>query len=155
MAPCNANISMAELEEKFLSGYPFKPLAYYRYIDDILIIWIHGLHLVHNFINSINKQHSQIILTLIISNTSVNFLDVPIDHHGCRISTKTYTKSTDSHAFLSYNSFHPRHTKQSIIYSQFLRYKRIFSNDEIFLNDAIKVLQYFLVRQCPFPDILH
>ena len=29
MAPCYANIFMAELEENFLSGYPYKPLAYY------------------------------------------------------------------------------------------------------------------------------
>ena len=29
MAPCYAIIFMAELEENFLSGYPYKPLAYY------------------------------------------------------------------------------------------------------------------------------
>ena len=45
MAPCHANIFMAELEDNFLSGYPYKPLAYYRYIDDIFIIWSHGLDL--------------------------------------------------------------------------------------------------------------
>ena len=69
-------------------------------------------------------------------------------------SSKAYTKSTDTHAFLSYNSFHPRHIKQSIIYSQFLRYKRICSNDNTFLNGAIKLFKYFLARQCPFSDIL-
>ena len=155
MAPCYANIFMAELGENFLSGYPYKPLAYYRYIDDIFIIWSHGLDVLHNFINSINNQHSNIIFTSNISTTSVNFLDVTIDLHGGHISTKTYTKSTDTHAFLSYNSFHPRHIKQSIIYSQFLRYKRICSNDEIFLNDATKLFKDFLARQCPFSDILH
>ena len=54
MAPCNANIFMAELEENCLSGYPYRPLAYYRYIHDIFIIWSRGLDLLHNFINSIN-----------------------------------------------------------------------------------------------------
>ena len=155
MAPCYANIFMAELEENFLSGYPYKPLAYYRYIDDIFIIWSHGLDLLHNFINCINHQHSNIIFTSNISTTSVNFLDVTIDLHGGNISTKTYTKSTDTHAFLSYNSFNPRHIKQSIIYSQFLRYKRICSNDEIFFNDATKLFKYFLAREYPFSDILH
>ena len=43
MAPCYANIFMPELEESFLSGYPYKPLANYRYIDDIFIIWSHGI----------------------------------------------------------------------------------------------------------------
>ena len=99
MAQCYANIFMAELEENFLSGYPYKPLAYYRYIDDIFIIWSHGLDLLHNFINSINKQHSNIIFTSNISTTSVNFCEVTIDLHGGHISTKTYTKSTDTHFF--------------------------------------------------------
>ena len=115
MAPCNAIIFMAELFENALSGYPYRPLAYYRYIDDILIIWSHGLDLLHNFIVSISKQHSNIIFTSNISTTSVNFLDVTIDIDGGHISTKTYAKSTDTHAFLSCNSFHPRHMKQSIM----------------------------------------
>ena len=116
---------------------------------------VSGLDLLHNFTISINNQHSNIIFTSNISTTSVNFLDVTIDLHGGHISTKTYTTSTDTHAFLSYNCFHPRHIKQSIIYSQFLRYKRIFSNDEMFLNDATKLFKYFLARQYPFSDILH
>ena len=155
IAPCYANIFMAELEENFLSGYPYKPIAYYRYIDDILIMWSHGLDLLHNFINNISKQNSNIILTSNISTTSVNFLDVTIDLHGGHIFTKTYNKSTDTHAFLSYNSFHRRHIKQSIIYSQFLRYKRICFNDKIFQNDATKLFKYFLARQYPFSDMLH
>ena len=96
----------AELEENFLSGYPYKPLAYYRYIDDIYIIWSHGLDILHNFINN---QHSNIIFTSNISTMSINFLDVTIDLHGGHIFTKAYTKSTDTHTFLLYNSFHPRH----------------------------------------------
>ena len=115
MAPYFSNIFRAVVEENLLSGYPKKPLAFYRYIDDIFIIWSHGLDLFHNFISSINKQHSNIIFTIYISNTSVNFLDVTIDLDGGHISTKTYTKSTDTHAFISYNSFHPRHIKQSIV----------------------------------------
>ena len=73
------------------TDYPYKPLAYYRYIDDNFIIWSHGLDLLHNFINSINKQHSNIIFTSNISTTSVNFLDVTIVLHGGHISIKTYT----------------------------------------------------------------
>ena len=147
MAPCYANIFMAELEENFFSGYPYKPLAYCKYINDIFIVWSPCLDLLHNLINSINNQHSNIIFTSINSTTSVNFLDVTIDLHGGNISTKTYTKSTDTHAFLSYNSFHQRHAKQSIIYSQFLSCKRICSNDEIFINDATKRFRYFLAGQ--------
>ena len=76
-----------------------------------LIIILYIIYYYIYFISSISKQHSNIIFTSNISTTSVNFLDVTIDLHGGHISTKTYTKSTDTHAFLSYNSFHPRHIK--------------------------------------------
>ena len=125
ISPCYANIFMAELKENFFSSYAYKPLAYCGYIDDICIIWSLVLDLLHNFINSINKQHSNINFTSSISTTSINFLDVAIDLDEGHISTKIYTRPSDTHAFLSYNSFHPRHIKQSIIYSQFLRYRRI------------------------------
>ena len=71
------------------------------------------------------------------------------------ISSRNYTKSTDTHSFLSYSSFHPRHIKQSIICSQFLCYKCICSNDKIFLSDPSKLFKYFLSRQYPFSDIHH
>ena len=63
IAPCYANIFMAEVQENLLSGYPCKHLAYYRYDDGIFIIWSRGLYLLHNFINSIINQHSNIIFT--------------------------------------------------------------------------------------------
>ena len=135
MTSCYASIFMAELEYNFLFGYPYKPHAYYRYIDDIFIIWSHGFHLLHNFIKSINKQHSNIIFTSNISTTSVNFFDVTIDLDGGHISTTIYTKLTHTHSFLSFNCFYHRHIKQSIIYSQFLRYKRICSVD-ILVSDV-------------------
>ncbi|CAJ0954764.1 unnamed protein product [Ranitomeya imitator] len=39
MAPQYANLFMAKLESDFLSSCPIRPLAYYCYIGDILIIW--------------------------------------------------------------------------------------------------------------------
>ena len=92
MAQCYANIFMAELEENLLTDYPFKTLANYRYFDDIFIIWSHGWNLLHYFINNINKQHSDVIVTSTISTSSVNLLDVTVDLHGGHISTKTNTK---------------------------------------------------------------
>ncbi|CAJ0952145.1 unnamed protein product [Ranitomeya imitator] len=39
MAPQYANLFVVKLESDFLSSFPIRPLAYYHYIDDILIIW--------------------------------------------------------------------------------------------------------------------
>ena len=146
---------MAKQEENFLSSCPCKPLAYYRYIDNNFIIWSHVLDLLHNFISGINKQHIKINFTLKISTTTFNFFDVTIHLDGGHIFTKTYTKLTDTHSFLSCNRFQPRHIKASIIYSQSIRYKRICYNDGIFLSDATKLFKWFLSRKYHFSDILH
>ena len=79
---------MAEVEDNSMSVYPYNSLAYYRYIDDVFIIWSDGYDLLHKFNNSINKQHCNIIFTSDISTTSVNFFDVTIELHWFHISTK-------------------------------------------------------------------
>ena len=96
MAPCYANIFMAELEENILSSYVCKHLAYCRYDDDIWIIWSHGLDLLHNLVNNINKQHSNINCTSNTSTTSVTYLNVTIDFDGGHIFTNPCTNSTDT-----------------------------------------------------------
>ena len=44
-----------------------------------------------------------------------------------RIITDLYSKPTDGHRYLHYDSCHADHIKRSIIYSQTLRLKRIYS----------------------------
>ena len=42
MAPAYANLFMGDLEQKLLAQSPLKPLVWWRYIDDIFMIWPHG-----------------------------------------------------------------------------------------------------------------
>ena len=41
MAPAYANLFMGDLEKKLLAQSPLKPLVWWRYIDDIFMIWPH------------------------------------------------------------------------------------------------------------------
>ena len=50
--------------------------------------------------------------------------------------TDLYTKPTDTHQYLHSSSFHPRHCKNGIAYSQALRLRRICSNDSDFTKHA-------------------
>ena len=151
MAPCYANIFMAELEENFLSGYPYKPLAYYRYIDDIFIIWSHGLDLLHDFINSINTVTS---FSLLISPPRQStFLMLLLTTMEATFPPKpTLNQQTHTHFF--HTTVSTLDILNNLLSSQFLRYKRICSNDEIFLNDATRLFKYFLARQYPFSFII-
>ena len=52
-----------------------------------------------------------------------------------------------------YTSFHPRHCKQAIPYSQFLRLRRRCSNDVDFSEKAEEMLTFFKQRGYPEPQL--
>ena len=47
MAPAFANLFMGEFEKNAISGYADKPYLWYRYIEDIFMVWTHDLPKQH------------------------------------------------------------------------------------------------------------
>ncbi|XP_033116641.1 uncharacterized protein LOC117116665, partial [Anneissia japonica] len=64
MAPCYANIFMAELEDRLLANSNPKPSYYCRYIDDIFFIWEHGIDKLNEFERFANNFHPRIKFTI-------------------------------------------------------------------------------------------
>ena len=58
---------------------------------------------------------------------------------GNRIATSIYYKATDSHSYLNFSSSHPYNCKSSIPYSQFLRLRKICSDNADFDIEAAKM----------------
>ena len=65
------------------------------------------------------------------------------------IFTILQKKPTDSHSYLLYISCHPVHIKNSIIYSQFLRYKRICTRNTDFIDHSKKLTTHLLHKAYP------
>ena len=63
MAPPYAILFMASLEEKFLETCVFKPWLWWRYIDDIFMIWQHGEEKLKEFLELLNAAHPTIKFT--------------------------------------------------------------------------------------------
>ena len=84
-----------------------------------------NLKKLEEFIEYLNKCHPSIKFTAEISDSEVNFLDtmVHLDPDGS-LWTDLYSKPTDSHNYLRFESSHPRHCMQGLPYSQFLRVRR-------------------------------
>ena len=95
-------------------------------------------------------MHPIINLTLTSSATNIPYLDVSVSFDGTNIHTSIYAKSTDRHGYLHYKSFHPIHIKKSIVYSQFIGYKRICSDKLTFEYQASSIFLYFLSKDYPF-----
>ncbi|CAJ0960311.1 unnamed protein product [Ranitomeya imitator] len=77
VSPQYANLFMAKLEE-LLSSCSVKPLAYFCYIDDLLIIWTGSKDDLLTFYNKFNKYHPTIKLTLDFLKIQIHFLDMTI-----------------------------------------------------------------------------
>ena len=149
LAPSYAINFMGTLEESFVYTYTLQPLLYLRYIDDIFIIWQHGEDELDTFINHLNSCSDHIKFTSEKSTTSIAFLDTLILLQDNHLETDLYSKPTDSHNYLMYDSAHPQRCYDSIPYSQFLRIRRICSQIEAFDRHIICYTVFFLKRNYP------
>ena len=134
MAPTVANLFMTSLEEKVFkdSPVPFDSEFWKRFIDDIFLLWLGSEEELDTFLTFLNTIHPTIKFTHTSSKETVSFLDISISLKNGYLSTDLFTKPTDSHAYLLYNSCHPSHVKRNLPFSQFLRLRRICSEDTQF-----------------------
>ena len=150
-APNYANIFLAKWEQEALDKCPLKPSCYFRFLDDIFIIWPYSKEEFDNFFSILNSHHRSIKLKASISKTHIDFLDVTI-FKGPRfrkegiLDTKVYFKPTNSRQLLHKHSYHPKHTFKGIIKSQILRYYWICSNTSDFNEACTGLFQSLSLR---------
>ena len=98
---------------------------------------------INIFITAVNSFHPALKYTLEISDTSLAFLDIKLSVEGNGLCTSVHYKPTDSHSYLLYSSSHPSHVKTSIPYSQFLRLRRLCSEDSDFSLKSEEMCEFF------------
>lgn len=150
VAPTVANLVMGKFEKDHVYTYHLQPRFWGRFIDDICALWTHGRTELDRFVAHLNTCHPTIKFTVAISDVANHFLDttVLLDDNGI-ISTTVYTKPTDAHMYLHFQSCHPSHQKRGSPYSQLLRIKRICSKETDFLHNAKRLLQNYSQRGYP------
>ena len=146
MAPAYAILFMSELEETFLASSPLKPFVWWRYIDDIFMIWQHGEEKLKHFLKEFNNSHPSIKFTSNYSQEKIDFLDVQVIRNGNQLITDHFVKPTDTHQYLHASSCHVYHSKRAIPYSQTLRLNRICS-DVVFCDKRCNELEEWLVKR--------
>ncbi|XP_069492437.1 uncharacterized protein [Ambystoma mexicanum] len=137
MAPSYANTYMAYLEETNIFNeerWTKQLKCIYRFIDNIFGIWSGSHEEIEIFFQHLNRMAPRITLTTKTSKDTIEFLDVQIFKKRGKLETTIYTKLTDRNSILHAHSFHPRRTIESIPFSQFLKYRRIISEDEEYNN---------------------
>ena len=106
-----ANIFMAEIEKQILNKSAHKPLAWKRYIDDMMSLWHTSRDVVEKFIEQANKHHPTIKFTTEISCTDATFLDTTI-YKGQRFNNesvfdmRTHFKPTETFQYTFFTTCH-------------------------------------------------
>ena len=142
-----ADIFMGKFEQDKI--YPLiqgKHECYYRFRDDIFIIWTSGIIALKDFFERINQLHNSIKY----SKEQIDFLDTTVYITPARtLATTLYRKPTDRNAYLHYNSYHPLQQKKNIPFGQYLRAKKICSNNENAKEAMLEIKRKFATREYP------
>ena len=155
MGPNYANLFVGYVEEQIFNQFDGpKPELFGRYIDDCLGATSCTKEELERFIGFVNSFHPALKFTWEISETSVTFLNINISVQDNKLATSVDYKPTDSHSYLFYSSSHPSHVKDSIPYSQFLRLRRLCSEDSDYNSKCDEMSNFFpnvaiLTASCP------
>ena len=103
----------------------------------------------NQFINSVNSFHPALKYTWEIAENSLAFLDIKLSINDNGLSTSAHYKPTDSHNYLLHSSSHPQQVKNAIPFSQFVRLRRLCSDDTDFNNKCEEMCQFLKKRGYP------
>ena len=141
-APTYANIFMVEFEQKYI--YPLikdKSIFFFRYIDDIFMVWTKSETQLKDFMNELNEKYPSIKFDYKFDWKQIEFLDplVRIDQQN-KLQTTLFQKSSERQNFLDAKWEHPSSLKKNIPYSQALRIERIFSTFQDYHSHSRKLI---------------
>ena len=154
MGPGYACLFMGFLEEQILLTYTGPiPAFFKRFIDDCLGIATCTKEELLNFITFVNTFNPAIKFTHEISESTLSFLDIQIAITDSTVlDTTVHYKDTDSHSYLTFSSSHPKTTKESIPYSQFLRLRRLCRSEDEFDKQSDRMATFMKKRG--YPDLI-
>ena len=95
-----ANIFIGYFEERFLDSCELKPWVWWRFWDDVFMIWLYGEDELKDFLAKLNSFHESIKFTWEIGLQEIAFLDVWITKVNGTFHTDVYSKPTDEHQYL-------------------------------------------------------
>ena len=146
-----ANMFMGKFEEdKIYQLIENKVLCYYRFVDDIFMIWKETETDLKNFFSKLNSLHPNIKFDCKFSSTEINFLDTTVCiNNSNKITIRLYKKDTDRNAYLHYKSYHPCKLKDNIPFGQALRVKKICSENSDLENALTDLKTNFVNRGYP------
>ena len=151
IGPNYACLFVGYVERKMFEEYQGrKPALYKRYIDDVLGASSDTRQVLENFIHFCSTYHPALKYTFEISEASVPLLDLCVSISNNRVATTIHYKAktlTTTSSILP--PMHPTHCRNAIPFSQFLRLRRICSDDGDYDIKSAEMASFFEYRGYP------
>jgi hypothetical protein len=127
-APAVACLFMSEWDRDWLSRLASAPRIYYRYIDDLFLIF-DSPEVAHTAMRTANTINANIRLTDVKIDRTVSFLDVTIRLvDDGKVETSLYRKPTDLIVLLHLESAHEWRIKINVLLAQAVRIIKLSSD---------------------------
>ena len=138
------------IREAFVWAFPFSK----RLIDDISLIFLGTTMHLQSMKNFMNNLHPTIKFTFEHSTQYISFLDMKI-HIGAdrKLSATLYRKPTDYTTLLHFHSNHSLKCKESIVFSQALKYNHLIADDTLLQKELDSLTVSLLARKYPLEII--
>ncbi|CAJ0917029.1 unnamed protein product [Ranitomeya imitator] len=135
-APSYANLFLGAWERDIFLGDGIVEMgqvqSWMRYIDDVMFVWEGNQEGLETLMRKLNNNNINVKLTF-KSGRSLEFLDIWVETASDgSVHTDVFRKPTSTNSYLHAKSSHPENTIRGIPIGQFLRVRRICSNDILF-----------------------
>ena len=150
IGPNHACLFVGYVEKQIHEQYTgFIPQLHNRYIYDIVGTASCQRDELENFIDFDSNFHPTLQFTSTITETELPFLDINLCISEDTIQTSIFHKEIDTPNYLHFSSFHPDQCKRAIPYIQFVRLRRLCSDDDDFLVRSREMRTCFTQRGYP------
>ena len=150
-----SQIYMFWLERPLVKKYNHLIKLYWRYIDDILLLWSGPPGELDNFMTEFNNLAPRITVNWSKPSNEVDYLDFHIykykgvSDNKVSLVTETFQKPLNTYGYIPFNSFNLRHCKKAFIKGELIRYVKNSSNLKAF--EKMKVLFWTRLRRRGYP----
>ncbi len=135
LSPILANIFMENLEHEVLCSPIVIPKVFFRYVDDVFLVWDQSRGPHKLFLAELNARNSEIQLTEEVErDQTLPFLDIAIKRptisaEGPKACAEfaVYRKPTHSARYVHYESAHPYKLKKELVRGLWLRAQRLLA----------------------------